>query len=178
MPARRPTRPVPVASLTVPAVSDEETKRAILPIVEAIRDLQRRVALLSQDAGGGVAVSSSDLITVLNPPQITFATSLATWNIGPLGDTPITVIRYTVDSGSRNVPGLAGGTDRKIVIMMNTESSPSTDTAFFLHLSGVAPPADQFNNATGANQSGGALGCVIYYYDGARSLWQHIGGTQ
>lgn len=128
--------------------------------------------------GTWAAAGGSSLITVINPPQIDFGTSLATWNIGSLGSTPITVVRYTVDSGSRNVPGLAGGTDGKIVIMMNIETSPSTDTAFFLHLSGVPPAGDRFNNATAANQNGGALGCVIYYYDGARSLWQHIGGTQ
>lgn len=177
MPTHRPVRPTPVAALTVPAVANEETRRVILPIVDAIRDLQRRVALLGA-AESLAAVSSSALITVINPPQIDFFTAAATWDVGPLGDTPIAVIRYTVDSGSRNVTGLAGGTDKKIVIMMNTESSPSTDTAFFLHLSGVPPAGDRFNNSGAANQNGGALGCVIYYYDAARSLWQHIGGTQ
>lgn len=175
MPARRPIRPTPVAALTVPAVTSEEIKRAILPIVEAIRDLQRRVGLLDRDANAATDGSAPFFDTIITPAQINFSTSLATWNVGTLGET--TLIRYNVDSGSRNVPGLAGGSDGKVVCMMNTESATS-ETAFFLHLSGVPPVGDRFHNAGAGNVNGNTLGCVWYYYDGPRSLWQHIGGTQ
>ena len=122
MPATRPSPPATVAALTVPRMEDPLVARAIQPIVEAIRALQRLVPLIqisiTNIINGTTPISTSTTTgavfydTVITPTVITFGPAFDNWNVGTLGQN--TLIRYTTDgippgSTSRSVRGLVGG---------------------------------------------------------------------
>jgi hypothetical protein len=108
---------------------------------------------------------------IITPPQISI--SLGDWNVGTLGN--ITLVLGTTD-GTREVGGLVGGSDGKIVVVLNV-SDPISQTILFLHDVNSASVGNRFINANGGSVNGGAGGCVAYYYHGPSFHWRNIWST-
>jgi hypothetical protein len=175
MPTSKPIRPPVVTTLALPRVEDDKTQRAFEDVVEAIRKLQGRVSSLETDVAA-VAVAGSLLFDVVTPVlTVGFGAAFDNWDIGqPLGFT--TLIQCVTDSGSRNVLGLVGGVDGKVVCIVNVK--PGTDTVFFVDESATATASNRFTNIGAANINGGGVrGAVWYRYSGITTRWVNIGST-
>jgi hypothetical protein len=105
--------------------------------------------------------------TVLTPAAITFGAAFDNWNPGALGQN--TLIRCTTDGSTRNVRGLLGGVDGKVVCLSNVNASISVGESWQ-----AEDPA-----ATAANRfrSGFTSGGCLYRYDGTLARWVLITGT-
>jgi len=173
MPAKRPVRPASVAALTVPRVEDPAVSRIVDPMVTAIRDLQRRIALLEGVPASGSTVVASPLFdTTLTPAQIVLPTN--NWNPGVFG--VVTLVRVTTDA-TRVVSGMAGGVDGIIVCLLNVNATGS-NTPTYSHEDALSLPANRFINSGGLNKNGQSSGAVWYMYESARSRWVNIMDTQ
>lgn len=155
-----------VGTVTVPgngiAVQDEGA-----PIANNPHDTINFVgAVAASDAGGGVANvtiagGSPMMDTTLTPAAITFGAAYDNWNPGTLGQT--TLIRCTTDGATRNVRGLTGGVDGKIVCLLNVNPSV-THTEGWQVEDPAATPGNRFRSPF---NSGGCM----YVYDGVLLRW-------
>ena len=122
--------------------------------------------------GNWAAPVASFFDTILTPSAITFGAAFDNWNPGALGN--VTLINCTTDGSSRGVRGLQGGSEGKIVCLLNRNSSVSVVESW-AHEDGAATAANRFRNFGGAALSSG---CIWYIYDGTNSRWSHMMGTQ
>lgn len=173
MPARRPVRPAPVAALTVPRVEDPVVSRIVDPMVEAIRDLQRRIAILETPTTVVAATARSPLFdTEISPAQIVLPTN--NWNPGVFG--VITLVRVTTDA-TRVVSGMVGGVEGIIVCLLNVNAVGS-NTPIYSDEDALSLAANRFHNSGAGSKSGQSSGAVWYRYEAARSRWVNIMDTQ
>lgn len=121
--------------------------------------------------GAPSGIASTWFDTILTPPQI--ASTVGNWNVGTLG--VITLVLVTSDA-SRQVSGLVGGTDGKIVALLNINATGG-NTPLYLNEDAGATAANRFHNSGGGTLNGGSSGCVIYYYHGAASRWRSLAVT-
>lgn len=174
MPTHRPSRAAAVAALTVPKADDPAVDRIVRPIVEAIRDLQRRLVLLEQVPDAVSTVTASPLFDkVLTPAQITGTTN--NWNPGVFS-AGVTLVRATSDA-TRLVNGMVGGVDRIVVCLLNVNAIGS-NAPTWVHEDAGSLAANRFHNSGGLSKNGQSSGAVWYLYDGASSRWLNIMDTQ
>lgn len=133
-------------------------------------------------SGGGGASPLFD--TVLDAGPFGFGPGGVNDNI-PLALGQTTLIRYTVDSGSRQAGGLVntnpgGNVEGMIVAWLNNGPGPTDQLIFVGNSSGSTANANRFFNAGLSNADGEAGGCVWYIYQGVSGVdghWRELTNT-
>lgn len=103
----------------------------------------------------------------------------------PLALGQTTLIRYTVDSGTRQAGGLVntspgGNVEGLVVCWMNNNAVIANGLIFVGNAAGSTVNANRFFNAGGSNADGETGGCVWYIYQGVSGVngrWRELTNT-